>query len=172
MTLIKSVLLALLAANAVFFAVAGTASKAVDAAAWLVLLILFEAEASRSGHLTSPRCRSALRAARLIAGAGVIAAMVGYVFEENGLDAVNSVLWIAVVVLLEIEVREPALVARARFALSAITAALYGSLGVLVIAWAVRGQWVDAYDALLWLIAFATIEMDVLGKEAPATPSG
>ena len=33
----------------------------------------------------------------------------------------------------------------------------------LVAAWLWRGEWFEAYDAALWLIAFATLEMDVLG---------
>jgi hypothetical protein len=28
--------------------------------------------------------------------------------------------------------------------------------------WAGRGEWFDAYDAMLWLVAFATIEINVL----------
>jgi len=39
---------------------------------------------------------------------------------------------------------------------------LYAGLGALVLVWAWRGEWFDAYDALLWLIAFVTIEIDVL----------
>jgi hypothetical protein len=33
-----------------------------------------------------------------------------------------------------------------------------------VFAWAWRKEWFDAYDAALWLLAFATIEMNVLRK--------
>ena len=51
----------------------------------------------------------------------------------------------------------------ARFA--AVTAALYSGLGALVLVWAWRGAWFDAYDAVLWLAAFATIEMNVLGAK-------
>jgi hypothetical protein len=164
--LFKAILFSLLAANAAYFAIAETASKAIDAGAWLVLLVLFEAE-TRFGHrLTSARRRLALRTARLAAGAGVIAATLGYVFEGNVLDAVNSVLWIAVVVLLEVEVRYREAVAQARLAFSLLATVLYGSLAVLVVTWAVRGLWFDAYDALLWLIAFAALELDVVTGEA------
>jgi len=41
----------------------------------------------------------------------------------------------------------------------------------LVAAWLWRGDWFDAYDAALWLVAFATLEMDLLsfiGKGRPA----
>ncbi len=35
-------------------------------------------------------------------------------------------------------------------------------LAALVLVWAWRREWFDAYDAALWLAAFAMIEMDVL----------
>ena len=117
------------------------------------------------------------RAARCCAPAsggsrGVIAAMLGYAFEENVLDAVNSVLWIAVVILLEAEVRFPELVSKARTrAFAAAAALLYGGLAVLVVLWAVKGMWFDAYDALLWLIAFATLELNI-AQNRRTGPSG
>ena len=158
----KVLLVALLAADTVWYAVAGTTSKAVDAAAWLVLLVLFEIEA-RCIRADSPSgYKSGLRFVRLIAAAGVFAATAGYVFEDNVLDAVNSALWIAVVILLEIEFRYPSQVNRARGAFGATAVVLYGGLSVLVAIWAWRGEWFDAYDAALWLIAFATIEMEAV----------
>ena len=156
----KPLLLALLAFNTVYYAVAGTTSKAVDAAAWLVLLVLFGLEARIAS--ASAATRTALRVARLMAAAGVFAATAGYLFEDNALDAVNSALWIAVVVMLEIEFRKPALVARSRRVFTAIAFTLYGGLALLVLVWAWRREYFDAYDALLWLIAFATIEYEAV----------
>jgi hypothetical protein len=74
-----------------------------------------------------------------------------------------------VVVLLEIEVRYRSDVARARAVFSTVAALLYGALAALVLVWAARGEWVDAYDALLWLIAFTTIELDLLGVKKVAS---
>lgn len=167
----KAALLVLLVANTAYFVVFGTASKAIDACAWLTLLALFEVETGFAHRLTTRRARLAVRASRLAAGAGVFAATVGYVFEDNVLDAVNSALWIAVVVLLELELRRPALVAQGRCALNAVAAGLYGGLAVLVVLWAARGMWLDAYDAVLWLVAFAAIEMDVL-RNLRRSPAG
>ena len=168
----KPVLYVLLAGNAVYFSFAGTLSKALDACAWLLLLALYEAELQSWTARVSARRRTVLRAARLAAGAGVIAATVGYVFENNALDALNSALWIAVVILLETEVRWPQVVEGSRVAFSAIAVALYGGLAALVVVWASRSEWIDAYDALLWLVAFATIELNVLATNtAGAAPT-
>ena len=166
---LKALLFALLAANTVYFAVAGTPSKAIDATAWLTLLALFQAEALFGRHLATRGRRFALRVARLLAAAGVFAATIGYVFEDNVLDAVNCVLWIAVVVLLEVELRFPRRVGAHRRAFDAVAAEVYGGLGVLVILWAYAGMWIDAYDAVLWLTAFVLLERDI---SAAATAPG
>jgi hypothetical protein len=77
-----------------------------------------------------------------------------------------------VIVMLEFEVRFPRIVASRTQALLALAAGLYGGLALLVILWAWRGDWFDAYDALLWIIAFATIEMDVLRFSRRETAAG
>ena len=159
---LKAVLFLLLAANTAYFAIYETTSKGIDSAAWLTLLVLFEAETSFGAHLASARRKLVLRALRLAAGAGVIAASVGYIFEDNALDAVNSALWIAVIVMLEAELRFPRMAERYRTAFGVTAAALYGGLGLLALVWAVRGMWIDAYDAALWLTAFITIELDIV----------
>jgi hypothetical protein len=161
----NAVLFALLAANTAYFAIAGTVSKAIDASAWLVLLALFQGETHFEAHVRSAGRKRVLRAVRLAAGAGVVFAAVGYIVENNALDALNSALWIAVVVLLEMEVRYRETVQRARLAFSLLAACLYGALALIVVVWTVRGQWFDAYDALLWLVAFATIEVNLVGEE-------
>jgi hypothetical protein len=162
----KASLFALLAADTAYFVVFGTTSKGIDAAAWLVLFALFETETSLGERLAGERAKVLLRALRLAAGAGVVAATIGYVFEDNALDAANSALWIAVVVLLELELRFPLAAARYRRAFSIAAAALYGGLGLLVVLWALRGMWIDTYDAALWLTAFVTIELDILKNRA------
>ena len=64
--------------------------------------------------------------------------------------------------LLEFEVRRPRDVALYQRRFRLIAAMLYTGLALLVFVWAWRNEWLDAYDALLWLVAFATIEMNVL----------
>jgi hypothetical protein len=159
---------ALLIANTAYYLYAGTLSKGLDAAAWLVLLTLFALETGFADYVRTPRAAITMRAMRLVAAVGVCVAGIGYVLERDTLDALNTALWIAVVVLLEMEVRHPRETARFRAAFTATAAALYAGLAILVLIWAWRAEWFDAYDALLWLVAFATIEMDVLAVAGPA----
>lgn len=80
-------------------------------------------------------------------------------------DVVNAAVWLLVVLVLEIDVR---LQEKDRFeglALTLSTVAkfvLYSILGLAVIAWMVTGEFVDWWDAFLWLVAFVFIELNVV----------
>lgn len=164
----------LLTFNTVVFLATGTLSETLDSVGWFTLLALFEVETGstlglRAGLRDRRAAAAMIRAVRLIATAALIAAMMGYVREQEWLDVANVGLWIAVVALLELEVRRPEAVTRHRASFSAAALALYAGLSALVVAWFWRGDWFYAYDAALWLVAFATLEMDVLGlsRETP-----
>jgi len=161
----KAAIYPLLAANLVLYLLLGRASEVLDAAAWIALLALFEIETAHGGRLT-PATRRLVHLLRLAAAAAVLAAAAIYVIEEEWLDAANAWLWLAVVVLLEIELRHPAAVAQRRGAFVAATAALYAALLALVPAWLWQSAWLNAWDASLWLAAFFAIELNVLGYAA------
>jgi hypothetical protein len=80
-------------------------------------------------------------------------------------DVVNAGVWLLVVLLLEIDVR---LQERNRFegiALYVSTVAkfiLYSILALAVVAWMLTGDFVDWWDAFLWLVAFVFIELNVV----------
>lgn len=162
----------LLAINTAVFLASGTPSEALDSIAWLTLLVLFELETGYFGRLRQGPPTSVIRVMRMAAAAALIAALIGYVVEKDWFDTLNMGLWCAVVALLEFEVRRPDAVMRHRSTFEAAAIVLYSGLVALVAAWLWRGEWFDAYDAALWLVAFAALEMDVLGfigKGHPAT---
>ena len=159
---LKAAVFTLLVCNAAYYLFVSAWTKALDALAWLTLLALFALETGFDGRRRARGAMAAIRGLRPVAAAAVGAAAIGYAYQNEWLDAVNTALWIAVVVLLESEVRSPRAVARHRAWFAATAVTRYAGLGVLVLALAWRGQWIDAYDAALWLAAFAMIEMDVL----------
>lgn len=79
-------------------------------------------------------------------------------------DVVNSAVWLLVVLVLEIDVR---LQERNRFdgmtlrISNAIKFLLYGLLLMAAIFWGMKGDFVDFWDAFLWLVAFIFIELNV-----------
>lgn len=158
---------ALLVLNAGIYLASGTFSEGLDSVAWLALLALFQLETGYAGALRARTAIIVVHGVRWVALAAVGAAAASFLYNEEWLDAANSGLWIAVVVLLEAEVRHPAAVAKYRSRFMAALAVLYAGLVAVVFAWMWRGEWFDAYDATLWLVAFATIEMNLLEAARP-----
>jgi hypothetical protein len=159
------VLLALLACNTAYYVIAGRFSEALDSLAWYVLLILFLVETARSPLVRSATGLTVMRVLRVIAMLAIMVSTALYVMERAWLDAANLVLWTAVVVLLEIEVRYPATLAVRHRAFAATAALLYGALALLVLTWLMHGEWMDAWDGALWLAAFAVLELELLTSE-------
>jgi hypothetical protein len=169
---LKASIFALLAANAAGYAWFGRPTEAIDSFAWLTLLALFELETAYPQRMRQKRVAALVRTGRLVAGAAVVMAAIGFVHEREWLDAANAMLWIAVVILLEFEVRYLEVVDRRRRLFSGIAGALYSGMAVLVLIWAFSGEWFDAYDALLWLVAFIALELNVLRGSRAQSPRG
>ncbi len=79
-------------------------------------------------------------------------------------DVINSGVWLLVVVVLEIDVR---LQERNRYegavlyASNCIKFVLYALLFCAAVYWGINGDFVDFWDAFLWLVAFIFIELNV-----------
>jgi hypothetical protein len=79
-------------------------------------------------------------------------------------DVVNATDWLIIVVLLEAEVllqlrdrlTEPLI-----FFFKLLKVPLYGTLFVAAVYWFFYGDFIDWWDALLWLIAFIFIELNI-----------
>lgn len=167
----KAVVFALLVLNTGTYLASGSFSEGLDSIAWLALLALFLLETGLGDALRAGPAITAVHAIRLIALAAVGAAAAGYFYEREWLDAANAGLWITVVVLLEFGVRRPNTVAAHRVRFTVAAAALYAGLIAIALVWLARGELFDAYDAALWLIAFAIIEMNVLEAARRAAAS-
>jgi len=79
-------------------------------------------------------------------------------------DVINAGVWILVVLILEIDVRlqERGLFEGAALkASSAIKFVLYSTLLAAAVYWGFKGDFVDFWDAFLWLVAFVFIELNI-----------
>ncbi len=159
---LQSSLYLLLAGNTLWYLVFGAWTKGLDSLAWFVLLMLFAVETGYAKWLDKQQARGVVHLLRLGAAAAIVASASGYVQQQEWLDAVNIGLWILVVALLECELRYQHLVARRRRLFTNSAIVLYIAIAALIPLWALRGEWLDAYDAVLWVCAFALIEMNVL----------
>ena len=79
-------------------------------------------------------------------------------------DVINAGAWILVVLLLEIEVRQQlqgGLPARLQWVFNGAKALVYATLALAAVYWGFEGDFLDFWDAALWLFAFVFIEMNV-----------
>jgi hypothetical protein len=79
-------------------------------------------------------------------------------------DVINSAVWLLVVIVLEIDVRlqEHDRLRGLALRLSSLSKyVLYSTLLLAAIYWGVKGDFVDFWDAFLWLVAFVFIELNV-----------
>ena len=91
-------------------------------------------------------------------------------------DVINSGVWLLVVLLLEVDVR---LQERNRYegialrVSNALKIILYSILFLAAVYWGFKGDFVDFWDAFLWLVAFFFIELNVVEwrKESHETAS-
>jgi len=80
------------------------------------------------------------------------------------IDVINSAVWLLVVLILEIDVwlqERNLLEGAALHVSSAFKVVLYGTLLFAATFWGVKGDFVDFWDAFLWLLAFVFIELNV-----------
>lgn len=79
-------------------------------------------------------------------------------------DVINAAVWLLVVLVLEIDVRLQERDRLHGLALRASTGAKYGLYSILLLAaiyWGIKGDFVDFWDAFLWLVAFVFIELNI-----------
>lgn len=81
------------------------------------------------------------------------------------LDVINAVAWIMVVLVLEVDVRlqdKNLLRGGLLVASVSVKAVLYATLFIAAVYWGFEGEFLDFWDAFLWLVAFVFIEMNVI----------
>ncbi len=80
-------------------------------------------------------------------------------------DVINAGVWILIVILLEIDIRlqDRGRYEGAAFRTSmALKGVLYPALFVVAVYWGIKGDFIDFWDAFLWLVAFLFIENNIL----------
>jgi len=154
----KLAILGLLALNVLIYAMVDTLTSAADALAWLVLLVMFELEAADNRALIA---ENTLHAIRNVLIAVIVLVFISYIHADEWLDVINGILWFALIALLELEIRWPKKVTKHKQGFWAATIAMFIALIGMVAVWLWRSEWLDAYDAALWIAAFAVIEVDI-----------
>ncbi len=91
------------------------------------------------------------------------------------LDVINAAAWLGVVAVLAVDVflqQRDRLTGRLLAISKLLKAFLYGTLALAAIYWGLRGDFVDVWDAVLWLVAFVFIELNLFSWNAQPGASG
>ena len=118
--------------------------------------------------LTAENCGQVGPDTRILTGLNQVIASPAGLLEGQRLalmDVINSAAWILVVILLEIEVRVLTRWGGVSMPVSRVAtfakAVLYATLVAAAVYWGFKGDFLDFWDAALWLFAFVFIELNV-----------
>lgn len=143
--------------------------KAVDQVGWLLILGVFEWET---------RAPVADGGRRRLLGWPIGFELTGYAFalfalfnywrDAIWLDVANAIVWLAISAMIWLDILRPVAagtsVHRRR---NVVKAALYAATFVCAVLWGIEGAALDFYDAVLWILCFFAIEMNLLRIEPP-----
>ncbi|MGY6275147.1 hypothetical protein [Methylomonas sp. MgM2] len=155
----KLLILVLLTANAAIYAIVDTLTTAIDAGTWLILLTIYELETHSDGLPFSESVLNKIRTGLIMV---IVFVFFSYLHDSEWLDVGNSLLWFALIAVMELEVRRPDIVLKYANLFWLLTVAIFGGLIAMAGIWLWQQAWLDAYDALLWIVAFALIEVDIV----------
>ncbi|WP_156255019.1 hypothetical protein [Sandarakinorhabdus oryzae] len=166
----KAVVYALLLANVGVFMWAADdvlAPKAIDQIGWVIILAVFEWETSR---LTRGRALTTVSPGALLAEltgyACALYALRYYVAIADPVEIANASAWLAISALIWFDLFNPE--GARNFGRSALRWLLYAVTFACAVIWGVGGVWLDFADAVIWIICFFVIEINIFGFDIPS----
>ena len=162
----------LLGMSMVFFFLEQTIVEGMESLGWLLLLLLFEWETSQMDQpYISAWEKHGIFVGRLLAYAVILHSVYehatpAYIAEHGALDMYNAGTWLLVVLALEYDVYFPGEYHRLEWLLrNLIKSSLYIALFLYAVIWGMEGELLDFYDAVLWILCFFFIELNILRFE-------
>jgi hypothetical protein len=156
---LKLILLALLTLNVGLYAFIQNVISTLEDLVWLMLLMMYELEAFPALSAAPKPVRRIIRDVLI---AAIVLIFLEYLRETAWLDITNNLLWFLLIGLMELELRLPQTLQAYHKLYWAAMWLTFAGLLLLAMLWLLRGAWLDAYDALLWIAAFGFIEVDIL----------
>ncbi len=165
---IKATVYSLLAINIYLFFRHATANEALDSFGWILLLIVFELE---TRALVKPYIarweQVGIWALQIIGYSIAVYATWTYFKVGEWVDLANSLVWLIVCATIIYDVFVPGEFGSREWKLrNGIKMALYAILGLIALYWGITGDWLDFYDAVLWILCFLVIELNIFKFES------
>jgi hypothetical protein len=135
--------------------------EVLEQAGWLFILAAFEWE-SRSPATSRPAVLF-----ELIGYSIAVFCWAAYAEAGEWLNFANASLWLLVVAAIAADLHWHHLYGSRSWRLrNAAKSLLYIGLFAVALTWGLQGEWLDAWDAVLWLLCFFVIELRVFDTEA------
>lgn len=149
-----------------------TLNEALDSVGWLLLLGTFEYESASLEHdYDSPWEKYALMAMQTLGYGITLKVTITYGLHHEWLDLANSFLWLMVCATIAYDIYAPGEFGSGEWRLrNAIKMALYMALVACAVTWGVEGEWLDFFDACLWIVCFAVVELNIFEFEETEDP--
>jgi hypothetical protein len=163
----KYAIFTLLAINMVLFMAGKPLNEGLDSFGWLLFLGVFEYESgSLDQKYAGPWEKYALLAVQVVGYAIAVKVTITYALTEDWLDFVNSSVWLIVCVSIGYDMYAPGEYGGAEWRVrNIIKIMLYVTLAAIAISWGVEGDWLAFYDASLWILCFAIVELNIFTFE-------
>ncbi len=163
----KYTLYALLTFNIYLFLRHETLTEALDSLGWVILLAAFEYESSAlHEEYSSAWEKYGILGAQLIGYGIALHVTVDYALNGEWLDLANGVVWLLVCAAIAYDMYAPGEYGGWEWRVrNAIKIALYSALGLIAVWWGIQGAILDFYDAMLWILCFAVVELNIFHFE-------
>lgn len=166
-TAFKYVLYTLLTINIGLFLRHGTLNEALDSLGWVLLLGVFEWETRALGEeYLSRREKIVIWVLQLVGyGLAINAARVYFSIGE-WVDFANAALWLLVCCTIVYDVFVPGEFGSLEWEIrNGFKILLYIAILAIALYWGITSDWLDFYDALLWILCFFMIELNIFKHE-------
>jgi hypothetical protein len=143
--------------------------KALDQLGWLLILGVFEWETrapARTGG--RPNLLGWPIGLELLGYGFALFALFNYSRDGLWVDVGNGLVWLAISAMIWLDILRPvAAAARAHRRRSRVKLLLYAATFLCAVLWGLAGAALDFYDAILWILCFFAIEMNLLRIDPP-----
>jgi hypothetical protein len=145
----------------------GTWREVVEQTGWLLILGSFEVESRGLARLADGRKRLAPLGAELLGYGLALFSWGAYAATAEWLNFANSSVWLLIAAALAYDLHVPGRYGSFEWRLRNIgKTTLYLAISGIALTWGLEGEWLDFWDAMLWLTCFFVIELKVFDFEA------
>jgi len=141
----------------------GSWREVLEQSGWLMILAAFEAESRGLGALGAGRMARPLIGLELAGYSVAVFCWAAYAQAGEWLNLANATLWLLVAAAIARDLHRPGRrAAPGWWPRNMVKAGLYAGIIGIALSWGLAGDWLDAWDAVLWLLCFFVIELKLL----------